>query len=150
MQGGIRFDRETEGCWKVFLSYSFNFSIKTNDIYSVFFDLPLFLYCFMFSLVIWFYSQFYQRVLAPSNKAHPMVFVVIRLSWKGVSRVYCTSLVDISVRSNPQSSASMTKDICLLMILVNSYSITFISCYENKMSGFLLLAKTPTPQGVKR
>jgi len=71
-----------------------------------------------------------------------MVFVVIRLSWKGVSSVYYASSADISERSNPQSSASMAKNIFLLIILVNSHSIAFMSYYEEKCLVPILIKDT--------
>lgn len=81
----------------------------------------------MFSLVIVSIPQFCQPVLAPSKKAHPKVFVAIRLSWKGVSNLYCASLVDVSERARLQSSTSMDKGVFLLIIMANSHSITLMS-----------------------
>lgn len=70
-----------------------------------------------------------------------MVFLVMTLSWKGISGVYHASSVDISERYNPQSSASMAKNIFLLMILVNSHSVAFMS-YEEKCLVFTLTKNT--------
>lgn len=123
------------------------FPIDTKGIYRVFLDLPFILYFFMFFFVIWFCPQFCQWVLASSNKTYPMVFVVIRLSWKGVSSVYFLSSVAIAERSNPQSGDLWPK--ASFSWWYWSTHIAFMSYYEDSV-WFLFLLKAPVPQGLKR
>lgn len=93
----------------------------------------------MFSLVICFYPHLCQWVLASSRKTYLTVFQVIRLSWKRESSRYYTSSVDVSERSNPQSSTSVDKDTFLLMILVHSYCVMLMSYYVTTPAPWIFL-----------
>nr|KAF6477950.1 hypothetical protein HJG59_010842 [Molossus molossus] len=129
-----------------FLFFSFFFPIETKSIYTVFSDHPF--HQNTFSYFPWsfvFIPSSANGGLTSSKKTQESLWGP-KVVLEGVSKLYCSLLVDLSERSNPQISSSVEKDTFLLIIFVNSHCIILASYYvkkKKKPGSYCVLPKTP-------
>lgn len=119
-------------------SFSFMFSIETKCTDSVFSNhpppffilFPVFLVHLLLSLILPVGASFIQESTSQGLCGLKIV------PEERIKSLLC--ILNVSERSKPQSSASVDKDTFILIILVNSHSITLISYYMKKCIWFLL------------
>lgn len=135
MSSNIGFGREIQGYWKIFFFYVFHWDkmhwqclLQSAPPFCIL--SPVFLVHLLLSLILPVGASFIQESTSQGLCGLKIV------PEERLKSLLC--ILNVSERSNPQSSASMDKDSFILIILVNSHSITLISYYVKKCIWFLL------------